>query len=76
MPSPSGDIKSDEAAALLGISRRTLYRWIDEGRVSYPIMRAGLRPVATRQRGPRRNPYSIRYTQGRHTFRPKQETPH
>lgn len=65
---PSGDIRSHEAAAILGISQRTLYRWIDEGRVSYPINRADLRPLAKRPRGPRRNPNSKRYTVGRHRF--------
>ena len=28
-----------EAAALLGVSRRTVYRWIDEGRLPYPLTR-------------------------------------
>ncbi len=59
-----------EAAALLGVSRRTLYRWIDEGRLSYARSRADietLRPQV-RQRGPRRNPHSKRYTVGRHRF--------
>lgn len=68
MPAPSGDITSGEAAALLGISRRTLYRWIDEGRVGYPILRGELHPTPKRKRGPSRDPKSKRYTQGRHAF--------
>lgn len=64
---------SDEAARVLGISCRTLYRWVAEGRLSYPIMRAGLHPVTKRPRGPQRNPQSRRYTHGRHTFRPRYE---
>ena len=63
-----------QAARLLGVSRRTLYRWHHEGRLlchewtreAIEARRDELRP---RPRGPRRNPQSIRYTSGRHTFR-------
>jgi transposase-like protein len=71
MPAPSGDITSEEAARVLGVSRRTLYRWIDEGRIGYPIMQANLQPVSKRPRGPQANPNAKRYTQGRHTYRPR-----
>jgi len=62
-----------EAAAMLGISRRTLHRWHHEGRlycwqwtVEYiEARRAELRP---RLRGPQRDPRSLRYTVGRHSF--------
>lgn len=70
MPAPSGDITSAEAAALLGISRRSLYRWLDEGRIGYPLQRADIeaRRPAKRPRGPRRNPRSARYVYGRHRY--------
>lgn len=58
----------EEAARLLGISRRTLYRWIDEGRLGYPITYGGLAGMGKRARGPQRKPHSIRYTRGRHSF--------
>lgn len=63
-------ITGSEAAALLGVSRRTLYRWIDEGRLSYPLTRADIeaRKPGKRPRGPRANPQSKRYTVGRHRF--------
>lgn len=59
----------DEAAAIVGVSRRTIYRWIDAGLLTYPITYAGLQGLAPRRRGPERNPMSLRYTMGRHTFR-------
>lgn len=65
----------DEAAALLGVARRTVYRWIDEGRIGYPLDRSDIlsRRPAKRGRGPKRDPQSIRYRVGRHTFRPREE---
>jgi len=59
----------DEAAALLGVSRRTVYRWIEEGRLPYPLTYAGLaaRP-GKRRRGPQRRRYAVRYVTGRHGF--------
>lgn len=62
-----------EAAAMLGISRKSLYRWLNEGRLSYPITYDQLTGLAPRPRGPQRNPMSRRYTHGRHTFRPRGE---
>lgn len=64
------DITGQEAAQLLGVSRRTVYRWLDEGRLSYPLTRAAIegRQLSKRPRGPRRNPQSKRYTLGRHRF--------
>jgi len=61
-----------EAAQLLGVTRRTVYRWLDEGRLSWPIDRQALEldPPRPRRRGPQRSPWSARYTRGRHTFRP------
>lgn len=65
-----------QVAAALGVSRRTLYRWNDEGRLFVHEWTTGtiaqrgdqLRP---RPRGPRRNPVSKRYTHGRHRFIPR-----
>lgn len=64
------EVPAAEAAALLGISRRSLYRWIDEGRLSYPLTMESIeaRMPEKRQRGPKRNPRSLRYTRGRHRF--------
>jgi excisionase family DNA binding protein len=67
-------ITGAEAAALLNVSRRTIYRWIDEGRLPYPLTRTDIeaRMPQVRQRGPKRNPLSRRYTIGRHRFERKQ----
>lgn len=67
------DISGTEAAALLGVSRRTVYRWLDEGRIGYPLNRSDIlsKQPGTRQRGPTRSPASKRYTVGRHIFRPR-----
>ena len=64
------ETSGEEAAALLGVSRRTIYRWIEEGRLAYPLTRADIlaRRPQVRPRGPQRNPLSRRYTAGRHTF--------
>jgi predicted site-specific integrase-resolvase len=63
-------LTGEQAAALLGVSRRTIHRWIDEGRIAYPLTRADLeaRMPHKRQRGPKRNPKSKRYTLGRHKY--------
>jgi hypothetical protein len=66
-------LTGNEAAALLGISRRSLYRWHHSGRfpswqwteAQIEARRAELQP---RTRGPRRNPQSKRYHEGRHSF--------
>lgn len=54
---------------MLGISRRSLYRWLNEGRLSYPLTYDQLTGLTPRRRGTQRNPMSVRYTRGRHTFR-------
>lgn len=61
-----------EAAQALGVTRRTIYRWLDEGRLSWPIRFDPNDPPRPRPRGPQRNPMSRRYTHGRHTFRPRE----
>lgn len=57
-------------AAALGVSRKTVYRWLDEGRLTWPRDRADLdrQRLTTRPRGPRRDPWSVRYRSGRHSF--------
>lgn len=57
-----------EAAHLLGISVRSVYRWQDEGRLSTPIVLDLANLPTPRPRGPRRNPRAVRYHQGRHAF--------
>ena len=62
-----------EVAQLLGVSRRTLYRWHHEGRLDLADWTheriAARRPLLTkRPRGPQRDPRSLRYTIGRHRF--------
>lgn len=69
---PHGPI-GEEAAAIVGVSRRTIHRWVAEGRLAYPITYAGLQGLTPRRRGPQRNPMSARYTRGRHTFRARGE---
>ena len=64
-------LTGDQAAAMLNVSRRTLYRWHHAGLLHVwewteeIITVKALRP---RQRGPRRNPESKRYHEGRHSF--------
>lgn len=66
-------LTGDQVAALLRVSRRTLYRWHHAGRLlvsdwtaeRIAARRAELRP---RPRGPGRDPRSLRYTVGRHRF--------
>jgi hypothetical protein len=66
-------LTGDAAAALLGISRRSLYRWASEGRLPQHLwapeyIEAHRAELGKRPRGPRRNPNSLRYTVGRHRF--------
>lgn len=66
----------NEAAAMLGVSRRTLYRWHHEGRLyCWEWGTEKARTLTQRPRGPKRNPHSLRYTIGRHRFQTKDE-PH
>ena len=62
-----------EVAALLGVSRRTLYRWHHEGRLdladwTYERIAARRALLGKRPRGPQRDPRSLRYTIYRHSF--------
>jgi predicted site-specific integrase-resolvase len=66
-------LTGEAAAAMLNISRRTLYRWHHEGRLrqcdwTLEQIEARRALLQKRPRGPRRNPASIRYTVGRHRF--------
>lgn len=59
----------EQVAARLGVSRRTLYRWHHQGRL-YLWEWENAQPAQhqKRPRGPRRNPQSVRYVTGRHSF--------
>lgn len=59
----------NEAAFIAGVSRRSIYRWIAQGRLSYPITYDALQGLSPRRRGPQRSPLSRRYHEGRHTWR-------
>jgi hypothetical protein len=73
-------LTGEAAAKLLGVSRRTIYRWRDAGRL-FPWewtperIEAKRAQLHKRLRGPRRNPASKRYHEGRHTFEKKQTAP-
>ena len=73
-PAPADDpyLTADQVAAALGVTRRTVYRWADDGRIPPPsAWRQSVIAALTerpRPRGPRRNPQSRRYTVGRHKF--------
>jgi hypothetical protein len=62
-------LTSAQAAAQLGISRRTLYRWMHEGRIDALLTPETIANVHKRPRGPKRNPrrkpagrtYSLRW---------------
>jgi predicted site-specific integrase-resolvase len=56
-----------EAAARLGVSRRTLYRWHEEGYL-YCWQWEQVAAMPKRARGPKRKRYSVRYVAGRHSF--------
>lgn len=61
-----------EVAALLGLSRSTVYRRMEAGLIPRDWRRATIAPlvgVVTRKRpGPARSRYSVRYMRGRHRF--------
>lgn len=59
------------AALLLGVTRRTIYRWVEQGRLPWPIQFDPRNPPTPRPRGPQRSPMSRRYHEGRHTWREK-----
>lgn len=61
-------LTGNEAAALAGVSRRTIYKWIEQGRISSPITKSEILKQEKRKRGPKRSPYSRRYVYGRHRF--------
>jgi predicted site-specific integrase-resolvase len=66
-------LTGNQAAALLGVTRKTLYRWNDEGRLylwewTVETIEARRPHLQKRPRGPQRNPRSLRYTVGRHRF--------
>lgn len=65
-------LTGNEAAELLGVSRRTLYRWADMGRIPrtwwQPNALAPYIGIPKLPKGPPRRRYSVRYTTGRHSF--------
>ncbi len=66
-------LTGDQAATLLGITRRTLYRWAHEGRLctwewTEERLTARAHELKPRKRGPAARRASIRYTAGRHTW--------
>jgi predicted site-specific integrase-resolvase len=66
-------LTGQEAARMLNISRRSLYRWMSEGRIACTdwtaeAIEAKRQQLQKRKRGPKRNPRSARYVTGRHTF--------
>ena len=70
-----GRLTGAQVAAMLGVTRRTVYRWADEGRIPWDWREATIAPlvgvVTKRQPGPTRDRYSRRYTVGRHRFERK-----
>lgn len=70
----SGHLTGDQVAAMLGVTRRTVYRWADEERIppAWNWRHDTIAPLAgvvtKRRRGPKRAPQSIRYVFGRHRF--------
>lgn len=62
-------VTATAAARALNVTTRTIYRWLDEGRLPWPIVLDLARLPTKRPRGPQRDPMSMRYWRGRHTFR-------
>ena len=67
-------LTGEQVARMLGVSRKTVYRWADEGRIppAYAWRQSTIAPlvgtVERPRKGPPRNPYAVRYTTGRHSF--------
>jgi excisionase family DNA binding protein len=65
-------LTGDEVAALLGVSRRTVYRWVERRRLPREWWRRELLVpyigLPKLPKGPARNPNSVRYVYGRHRF--------
>lgn len=66
-------LNAEQVAALLGVSRRTVYRWADIGRIPPPWrwQRPVIEPfvgIGKLPKGPPRRRYSLRYTVYRHSF--------
>lgn len=66
-------LTGDQVAALLGVSRRTVYRWADLERIPPPhawkfsVMKYYV-GIDKLPKGPPRRRYSLRYTKYRHSF--------
>ena len=84
-PPPDDDpyLTGQQVAERLGVSRKTVYRWVDEGHLPPPYqwrksaITALVGTIERPRKGPARNPQSARYTTGRHRIdevrRPRQK---
>ena len=63
-------LTGEKAARFLGVSRRTLYRWVETGHAPLIWTLETLAPYVGQRlpKGPPRRRQSIRYTTGRHRF--------